>query len=610
MTITGRFWVTPEALTVSVGDSFFPGRTGTATAVIPKGSAGSVTLSAAASSEDSGIPNIAVSLNSGCYGFMGTCIFGGPKAKYTVLSGTVTCSTCSVCTLKKVSGDEQVGLVSQKLSRPLTVQVVDENDRPIKDRTVLFDVSDNSSDSDGAMIKPDDVTTNKDGNASTVLTLGDKQGLYYVIAEARGCTPLVTFTATAGPCSARTVNTAPACSSPVLFGGYGIDPSTDREAARTEISTVRPTVATVPLGSTFYFQVRRNNGTTPVPYRVELVGHSVTGVTKIEPLLFPDTVVLSLRSGHDPEIRVPDSAVEHFFYAVHLGNVRLLFIPTIPAADTFGFEVDLRVTASATLGRTYNDIDPLLLKYSNVRGIPPDLVKGQVEKESTFNPFSYRYEPRYDRQNIQPKLNSAAYRNYRLDDGPLLSRPADISPREKYRICPPSAPTKTDGRCKARTDIRNIIASDTDITARNLILHNKGMGPTPSSSYLFRAQTTIASSYGYLQTMWATRLCQLGNCNNGSPLPYLNQPAVAFDSPDNLALEASSIPIGTAYLVKKFLRINGEASPNVSSRVQLMELFRAPLHRYNGTNDNAAAYATKVLSNARAYVATPQTKMF
>jgi hypothetical protein len=83
-------------------------------------------------------------------------------------------------------------------------------------------------------------------------------------------------------------------------------------------------------------------------------------------------------------------------------------------------------------GNSYN-LDDKIIKYSGRFGVPPQLIKGDIEQESiNFNP-SYRYEPFFDayyihynegRSSIDPFLKDASkYKIVNLDGNPDLGNP-------------------------------------------------------------------------------------------------------------------------------------------------------------------------------------------
>ena len=94
-------------------------------------------------------------------------------------------------TLQKVSGDNQTGETDQVLTNSLIVEVLDQNGDELSGVTVSFSVSPTSG-----VLNPTSDTTDSNGEASTVLQLGDTAGTYTVTATVSGISS-VTFTATA-----------------------------------------------------------------------------------------------------------------------------------------------------------------------------------------------------------------------------------------------------------------------------------------------------------------------------------------------------------------------------------------------------------------------------
>ncbi|MEO0079000.1 MAG: dockerin type I domain-containing protein, partial [candidate division WOR-3 bacterium] len=99
-----------------------------------------------------------------------------------------------------VSGNIQIGLIRATLPVPFTVRVVDQIGNPVDDVTVTFTIATAPSGSVGHRLSATTVQTDTNGQASTVLTLGTKVGVYIVHASSPGLSgsPVV-FTATALP---------------------------------------------------------------------------------------------------------------------------------------------------------------------------------------------------------------------------------------------------------------------------------------------------------------------------------------------------------------------------------------------------------------------------
>ena len=94
-------------------------------------------------------------------------------------------------TLSGISGDEQKGVAGARLAEPFVVSVLDQNGDPFAGTTVTFTVT-----AGGGTLSATTVTTDADGRAAAVLTLGNAPGANTVTAAAAGLEP-VTFTAAA-----------------------------------------------------------------------------------------------------------------------------------------------------------------------------------------------------------------------------------------------------------------------------------------------------------------------------------------------------------------------------------------------------------------------------
>ena len=98
--------------------------------------------------------------------------------------------------IEVMSGSGQSGRVGSALPNPVVVRVTDTQGRPVADATVNFSFTDA-----GSSATPATATTNSDGLASSILTLGTREGELTGRAEVpvdAGVTPVeVTFTAIA-----------------------------------------------------------------------------------------------------------------------------------------------------------------------------------------------------------------------------------------------------------------------------------------------------------------------------------------------------------------------------------------------------------------------------
>ena len=97
--------------------------------------------------------------------------------------------------LAKVSGDNQSALVGTVLVQPLVVTLTDAYGNPVSGVSVDFVLASVPSGATGQALSTASAVTGANGQASTMLTLGSKAGVYVVTASSSGL-PSVTFTAT------------------------------------------------------------------------------------------------------------------------------------------------------------------------------------------------------------------------------------------------------------------------------------------------------------------------------------------------------------------------------------------------------------------------------
>ena len=115
-----------------------------------------------------------------------------------VTSGSLDPVTLTITTgeppdaITVVSGNNQSGRPGVALANPFVVEVIDENDDPVPDVTVTFEVT-----AGGGTLSETSVDTNNNGRAQTTLTLGSEPGDNTVAARVTGITG-VTFKATSG----------------------------------------------------------------------------------------------------------------------------------------------------------------------------------------------------------------------------------------------------------------------------------------------------------------------------------------------------------------------------------------------------------------------------
>lgn len=142
--------------------------------------------------------------------------------------------------------------------------------------------------------------------------------------------------------------------------------------------------AQVPLGLELRLGIQKNG--VYLPAKFDLTPATLTGLAA--PTLYPTNAVLEYsRNVHEGQ---------KTFRAVHIGTQTLTVTPDDTSIQPFTFT--LGVFDPGTLGDANNEFDPAIVDWGNKRGIPPHILKGQIQQESggsgaLFDPKEYRYEP-------------------------------------------------------------------------------------------------------------------------------------------------------------------------------------------------------------------------
>src|SRR5712692_10401396 len=104
------------------------------------------------------------------------------------------------------SGNNQNGTVGSALANPFVVTVTDTFGTPVPGANVMFAIASTPVGATGQSLSVTNATTGSNGQASTILTLGDRVGVYTVTAGSVGLSGSpVTFVATAAPGTARRI---------------------------------------------------------------------------------------------------------------------------------------------------------------------------------------------------------------------------------------------------------------------------------------------------------------------------------------------------------------------------------------------------------------------
>jgi len=397
----------------------------------------------------------------------------------------------------------------------------------------------------------------------------------------------------------------------LLLAGMGNGPD-DPGTESTPVTEDGMATARLPLGSTFFLQLAEVEEETGMPVPIESVftleAASVTPVIA-DPTLFPDSVVIEYDRASASEIK--------FFVAVHLGSVLLNITPTDSSVSPVSVEVT--VTQPLRLGSSNNRFDERLLDLGHRRGIPPQLLKGQIRKESDFDPEAYRYEPlSVDLEYVsrgQEIRREKPFSLYRLATTDGLAQGEDIitddiSPRSIYSI-------RRKGTVRPIDDADQFVSA-LEIFRENDARHNwskenqaRTQRVEDDPSLLdFTAQTPLAASYGLLQILYSTAIAPMNWAGVG-PLKRRN-PSLLFDTPANLESGGGSLELGSGYLRRVFLKANPLVSvsdPELFDSSAFEAAFERALNVYNRTKPTGP-YGDLVLNFSRQFEPIPATSIF
>lgn len=135
-----------------------------------------------------------------------TLVNSGKTSTITASDGTINGTSAAITVnpaeaenISKVSGDCQSGDSGWKLDNPFVVEVTDDYDNPVSGTTVTWSITEKPSGASGQDLSAPSTSTDSNGEAQSILTLGDKAGVYKVQASCSGLSGSpVTFTATTG----------------------------------------------------------------------------------------------------------------------------------------------------------------------------------------------------------------------------------------------------------------------------------------------------------------------------------------------------------------------------------------------------------------------------
>jgi hypothetical protein len=370
----------------------------------------------------------------------------------------------------------------------------------------------------------------------------------------------------------------------------------------------------------------------------------------------------------DPTSLFPDNVLLHFtdptpdeFFAVHSGTAVLDIEPNDPNSGAPKVFLTVNVpscllgqSCGVSLGSTHNqlndgtDIDSDIVRFADFRGIPPQILKGDIQRETGFNPNAYRYEPltvdflQVSSRNGEPGVpgdlrQDPALIPWRVQtsaddvDSPGLAQGSNLndpnSPeralREQFLVSVSGTDVPLSGLVNLvgplQLQSRLITASDPAIEMENILLSNPRQNwicnaarttctPQFQAYRVFRAthrpftaQTSLAASYGLMQVLYTVAVLER-SYTDGQGIGL--QPAGLWQPP-------SSIDLGTEHLANLFREWKNFSSladsPQFSNMDDLRNKIGIALALYNGvsrprrvalTEQNLTEYATDVLARS------------
>jgi hypothetical protein len=295
------------------------------------------------------------------------------------------------------------------------------------------------------------------------------------------------------------------------------------------------------------------------------------------------------------------------FAAVHLGRASIRMLP-LTETNVAPFTLSVNIVAPDALGSSHNEVDARVVQEAHERGIPPQILKGQIRQESpTFDGSEFRYEPcSADYANISRGpafVNVPPYSLYAMDaarNDAMMTDTVDL--RNQLFIPDPANPT----------GVRNLTHGDANVTAKMIWTASDGSILTPprnrqnwsgndcgafkrwqrnnpnSTSFVdeldFVAQTTTASSYGLFQALYSTALGYRWSVPDpANPGQVSQSPRYLRDTPESLALRhGGSMFVGGTEDVQRYWDQYAPLPTTFASPEEFWDSFKGPLKAYTG----------------------------
>lgn len=394
-----------------------------------------------------------------------------------------------------------------------------------------------------------------------------------------------------------------------LLSGFGSDP-TDPKTQNKDVTPGTPVSATYALGSQFFMQLAKPaqppNQPTPISSMYALSNANITPAIS-EPTLFPNNVVIEYHQSTSENTKL--------FTATHLGTVTVTITPDDTSISPV--TVNITVVNPSSLGSVHNDIDTTLFSLGHRRGVLPQFLKGQIERESNFHPKSWRYEVlSVDLASISGGQNlrtQSPYSQFRLATSDGLAQGTgiihdDISPRSSLSI-------RHNGILGPIMDADTLVSASAIYVNNDARQHWSQYSPARARAVAANpallnvtAQTPIASSWGLLQILYTTAIAPM----HFQGIDGSRNPSFLFDTAANWSSNGGSLELGSGYLRRIFSTANpgiDQQDPDMAAPPALTNAFRGAFNYYNHSG-TTGAYGAEVIKFSNSYTPVSAGQIF
>jgi hypothetical protein len=389
----------------------------------------------------------------------------------------------------------------------------------------------------------------------------------------------------------------------------GVEVTTDPESIyRVDHKTDLGGTATVnvALGTAFGVVMVKQDSQNPlgppaaVPLATTVVSQNVSPALETVYNLFDQQTLVPISAG------APAGETARFV-AVHLGTTTLRLLP-LSVSGAAPVILAVNVVRPASLGGSHNEWDARLTDAAHERGIPPQILKGQIRQESPdFSDTEWRYEPcSSDFASISGGahlIGTTPYNLYAMDaalSDPAFASTVDLR-NDLWLPDPDVDHTRPITHADRGVTARQIWEAnpeqhwDTIICGARVVYLRTHLADEFLTALEFIAQTPTASSYGVLQAMYETALGYGWSVSDPqNPGGVSRSPRFLRDTPESLALvRGGSLFVGGSEDVQRYWD-KAPAATAFLSQDEFFDSFIVPLRFYTG--GGIANYGTNIIN--------------